>query len=73
MVAELGNERFDYNFASTSSGGRSYARMLYGHLVQQNERKEMVPGIATHWGLSADGLTWTFKIREGAPGKDCYW
>ena len=64
MLAELGNERFDYNFATTSPGGRSYGRSLYGFLISENERKLMVPGIATRWDLSADGLTWTFTIRE---------
>jgi peptide/nickel transport system substrate-binding protein len=70
MLAELGNERFDYIFATTSAGGRSYARMLYGYLISENERKQMVPGIASQWGLSADGLTWTFKIRKGVKFHD---
>ena len=70
MLAELGNERFDYNFATTSPGGRAYGRSLYGFLVAENERKEMVPGIAKEWGLSADGLTWTFTIREGVKFHD---
>ena len=30
-----------------------------------DEETEMVPGIAEDWQLSADGLTWTFTIREG--------
>ena len=31
---------------------------------------ELVPGIASEWGLSTDGLTWTFTIREGVKFHD---
>jgi peptide/nickel transport system substrate-binding protein len=30
----------------------------------------MLPGIATQWDVSADGLTWTFTIREGVKFHD---
>ena len=31
---------------------------------------EPVPGIATEWSQSEDGLTWTFEIREGVTWQD---
>jgi ABC-type transport system substrate-binding protein len=36
-----------------------------GYLISDNEKKEMIPGIASQWDLSNDGLIWTFTIREG--------
>lgn len=31
---------------------------------------ELIPGIATKWGLSSDSLTWTFTIRDGVKFHD---
>jgi peptide/nickel transport system substrate-binding protein len=44
--------------------------MLGGFLISANERMEMVPGIASQWELSDDGLTWTFAVREGVKFHD---
>lgn len=33
-------------------------------LITKNFDGEYVPGVATEWSISDDGLTWTFKIRE---------
>ena len=66
MVGEFASERFDSSyFGGAQSGANNYLRVMGGFLVADNERKEMVPGIAEDWGLSEDGLTWTFTIREG--------
>ena len=69
MVGGFGTERFESAFTS-GTGGNSYLRILHGWLISDNERKEMVPGIASDWNLSADGLTWTFTIREGVKFHD---
>jgi peptide/nickel transport system substrate-binding protein len=69
MVGDLANERFDNAFEA-GSGGQNYGRILHGYLISDNERKDMVPGIASHWGLSPDGLTWTFTIRKGVKWHD---
>lgn len=35
-------------------------------LVEYNNLGQMMPALAESWEISADGLTYTFKIREGA-------
>jgi len=69
MVGDLLSERFD-NALVTGNATNNYIRTLHGFLISDNERKEMVPGIASQWGLSADGLTWTFTIRKGVKWHD---
>lgn len=34
-------------------------------LIAKNFEGQFVPAVASEWSISADGLTWTFKIREG--------
>jgi peptide/nickel transport system substrate-binding protein len=68
MVAEWGNERFDNAFAVGRT--RNYAAMVHAHIISGNEKKEMVPGIASNWSFSTDGLTLTLTIREGVKFHD---
>ena len=71
MVGFLGNERFDFAFQSGGGGSTdNYSRILHGWLISDTPDKRMVPGIASRWGFSADGLTWTFTIREGVKWHD---
>jgi peptide/nickel transport system substrate-binding protein len=70
MVGDFGSERFDSTFMSGAPGQHNYMRILHEWLVAENEKREMVPGIASQWGVSADGLTWTFTIREGVKFHD---
>jgi peptide/nickel transport system substrate-binding protein len=44
--------------------------MTYETLVRMGVDYEPVPGLATEWVESADGLEWTFTIREGAEWSD---
>src|SRR5688500_835685 len=39
------------------------SNMLVG-LMEDSVTGEPVPGMATHWETSPDGLTWTFHLRE---------
>ncbi len=39
-------------------------------LTRINHDFEMVPGAASTWSVSADGLTWTFKLRNDLPWSD---
>jgi peptide/nickel transport system substrate-binding protein len=65
MVGDFASERFDIVFSQGLAGDLNYGRILHGFLIADNEQREMVPGIASEWNLSDDGLTWTFTIREG--------
>ncbi|WP_158299701.1 ABC transporter substrate-binding protein [Glycomyces paridis] len=44
--------------------------MTYDTLVKMGTEYEPVPGLATEWVESEDGLTWTFTIREGVTWSD---
>jgi len=70
MEGDLGNERFDWLWG-TGAGSRTYSRIVHGYLISIDSRRtELVPGIASDWSLSADGLTWTFTIRRGVKWHD---
>jgi ABC-type transport system substrate-binding protein len=69
MMGDFDNERFDVAFTGGSTGS-SYGRLLHGYLISDNAQKEMVPGIASDWEISPDGLTTTFTIREGVKWHD---
>ena len=42
----------------------------YDGLVEYNTEMDLVGALAESWAESEDGLTWTFKIREGAKWTD---
>lgn len=42
------------------------ARQLFDTLVQYREgASDIEPGLASQWSVSRDGLTWTFRLRDG--------
>ncbi|MEX2542039.1 MAG: ABC transporter substrate-binding protein [Trueperaceae bacterium] len=45
-------------------------RHVYSGLVKFNESMEVVPDLAESWSESKDGITWTFKIRDGVKFHD---
>jgi peptide/nickel transport system substrate-binding protein len=69
MVAGWGAERFDSVLAGTG-GINQFVRLMHGFLIAANEKGEMIPGIATDWGISEDGLTWTVTVRDGVKFHD---
>src|SRR5690606_30338760 len=40
-------------------------RDLYEGLVAEDGAGRLIPGMAERWEVSADGRTWTFRLREG--------
>jgi len=70
MVGDFASERFDVAYSLGLAGDLNYGRILHGFLISDNDKREMVPGIASDWNLSDDGLTWTFTIREGVKWHD---
>ncbi len=45
-------------------------RMIYDNLVRFNAKMQIEPALAESWTQSADGLTWTFKLRKGVRFQD---
>lgn len=68
MVSALGNERFDRTFSTGAD--KNHGRLLSALLIETNENTELIPGIATEWGISEDGLAWDFTIRDGVKYHD---
>ena len=69
MIGDLGTERFDYAHG-TPGGSNNYLRLMQGLLLETNEETELIPGIATDWEVSNNGLTWTVTLRDGVKYHD---
>src|SRR2546428_1475370 len=44
--------------------------MMYNQLVRVDAEMNPVPELAEAWQISPDGLTWTFKLRQGVTFHD---
>ncbi|MDH3667185.1 MAG: ABC transporter substrate-binding protein [Paracoccaceae bacterium] len=45
------------------------SRHIFDRLILQNEKQQLMPGLATEWG-PIDDLTWEFKLRQGVKYHD---
>jgi oligopeptide transport system substrate-binding protein len=52
---------------ATDSTSHWYIQQMFVGLADINEKAEVVPMLATEWKTSADGLKWTFKLRNDIP------
>ena len=56
------NARFSSSFTAIT--------LMYPNLVEFSSALEPIPDLADSWEMSADGLTWTFKLHPGAVWTD---
>ena len=71
LSGSFGAERFDYTFAGGT--GHDYGRQIHAFLVSSDVkegRRVFVPGIASKWEMSSDGLTWNLTIQQGVKFHD---
>ena len=64
MTAGWGNERFDPILAPGGDPNQ-YGRLLTAYLIEISDDFELIPGMASDWTLSENGLTWTVTLRDG--------
>lgn len=71
---EWSGEKQSMDPADMHSGDDAYHTFaVYNRLVDVDDNFTVLPELATEWSVSDDGLTWTFKLREGVKfhsGKD---
>src|SRR5258708_26236751 len=49
---------------------RNYGYMVYDTLFAMDEKFQVKPQMVDTWTTSEDGLTWTFKLRDGLEWHD---
>ncbi len=64
FAAEAQPPTMDMHF-STTIATRNIAMHMYEQLATRGENNEPIPELAESWSESADGLTWTFRLRQG--------
>lgn len=58
-------------FTAVFASSTNIGRMMYEFLTTYDQKTQApVPALADHWSHSADGLTWTFHIRNGVKWSD---
>jgi peptide/nickel transport system substrate-binding protein len=71
---EWSGEKQSMDPADMESGDDAYHTFaVYNRLIDVDDNFKTIPELATEWAASADGLTWTFKLRQGVKfhsGKD---
>jgi peptide/nickel transport system substrate-binding protein len=71
---EWSGEKQSMDPADMESGDDAYHIFaVYNRLLDVDDNFQTIPELATEWSVSPDGLTWTFKLREGVKfhsGKD---
>lgn len=65
MIHAVSGDPVTFNpiLSGDTTSGWIIARVFSG-LVRIDEKLEPIPDLATEWSTSADGLEWTFKLRQ---------
>jgi len=53
-----------------SNPSEAVNRMMYENIARFDEKLKIVPGLATKWEQSKDGMAWTFYLRKGVKFHD---
>ena len=69
MVPDFSTERFD-RLWTAGEGANAYMIYLHSALVESDANRTQIPGIASKWSISSDGMSYTYKIREGVKFHD---
>lgn len=56
--------------STQATSTRNMLENVYDTLVMFDSSLQIVPGLAESWETSEDGLTWTFKLRDGVTFHD---
>jgi peptide/nickel transport system substrate-binding protein len=63
LVATFGDGKFAGRDSHEAAGGE--LNLVMATLLGQDKDGKLGPGIAESWEMAPDGLSWTFKIRDG--------
>jgi oligopeptide transport system substrate-binding protein len=55
---------------NNATDGATVIQHAFVGLTMKNDKNEIVPAVAKDWTVSADGLTWTFNLRDDALWSD---
>jgi peptide/nickel transport system substrate-binding protein len=56
--------------ATAATAAFQVTKSIFDTLVEPDRTGELVPALAESWELSEDGLTWTFRLRQGVTFHD---
>ncbi len=71
LIYASGAEPDSLDPANTDSNpGENVGHMIHNYLVRFDAEVKIHPDLATSWTQSKDGLTWTFKLRQGVKFHD---
>ena len=66
----VGSPRFINPLLELSDADRDLTYLVYSGLVRANAQGDLIPDLAESYTVSADGLTYSFKIRDDAYFQD---
>lgn len=66
-----GSEVSTLNYLTTgTTWDQTVGANVIDSLVEYDSHSNLIPGLATEWKVSDDGLTWTFSLRQGVKWYD---